>query len=154
MKKVFALSLVAVLCIAVVAIAGDDKMAGKKMGGMSGTITKVDMAGKMMMVKDSAGKESAVYWNDTTKVEGGDVKEGAMVQYNAAKPDKEIIGRTDIHVWDWPTGGSLDLWNCDFGVTGGVSRYQLHGYEHEHGLHVDGRHARDTGLRLSSWRVG
>ena len=57
MKKVFALSLVAVLCLAVVAVAGDDKMAGKKMGGASeGTITKVDMAGKMMMVKDSAGQ--------------------------------------------------------------------------------------------------
>ena len=54
MKKAFALSLVAVLCIAVVAIAGDDKMAGKKGGAMSGTITKVDMAGKMMMVKDAA----------------------------------------------------------------------------------------------------
>ena len=90
MKKVFALSLVAVLCIAVVAIAGDDKMAGKKMGGMSGTITKVDMAGKMMMVKDSAGKESAVYWNDTTKVEGGDVKEGAMVQYKGAEKDGKM----------------------------------------------------------------
>ncbi len=90
MKKVFALSLVAVLCLAVVAIAGDDKMSDKKMGGMSGTITKVDMAGKMMMVKDSAGKESAVYWNDTTKVEGGDVKEGAMVQYKGTSKDGKM----------------------------------------------------------------
>ena len=98
MKKVFALSLVAVLCIAVVAIAGDDKMAGKKMGdGMSGTITKVDMAGKMMMVKDSAGKESAVYWNDTTKVEGGDVKEGSMVHYKGAEKDGKMWA-TWVHV--------------------------------------------------------
>jgi hypothetical protein len=90
MKKVFALSLVAVLCIAVVAVAGDDKMAGKgKMGGksMEGTVSKLDTAGKMMMVKDSAGKESTLYWNDATKVEGGELKEGAMVHYKATEKD-------------------------------------------------------------------
>jgi hypothetical protein len=93
MKKVFALSLVAVLCIAVVAVAGDDKMAGKgKMDGksMEGTISKLDTAGKMMMVKDSAGKESAVYWNDSTKVEGGDLKEGSMVHYKGSMKDGKM----------------------------------------------------------------
>jgi len=93
MKKVFALSLVAALCLAVVAYAGDDKMAGKdKMGGksMEGTISKLDMAGKMMTVKDSAGKETAVYWNDTTKVEGGDLKEGSMVHYKGAEKDGKM----------------------------------------------------------------
>ena len=91
MKKVFALSLVAVLCIAVVAIAGDDKMAGKKDGkAMEGTISKLDMAGKMMMVKDSAGKESAVYWTDATKVEGGELKEGSLVHYKGAAKDGKM----------------------------------------------------------------
>ena len=90
MKKVFALSLVAVLCIAVVAVAGDDKMAAKDGKSMEGTISKVDMAGKMMMVKDSAGKESAVYWNDTTKVEGGEVKEGSMVHYKGSMKDGKM----------------------------------------------------------------
>ena len=93
MKKVFALSLVAVLCIAVVAVAGDDKMAGKgKMDGksMEGTISKLDTAGKMMMVKDSAGKETAVYWNDSTKVEGGELKEGSMVHYKGAAKDGKM----------------------------------------------------------------
>ena len=74
MKKVFALSLVAVFCLAVVAVAGDDKMAGKGAPAMEGTISKVDMAGKMMTVKDSAGKDHMVYWNDKTKVAGDEMK--------------------------------------------------------------------------------
>ena len=92
MKKVFALSLVAVLCLAVVA------MAGKKMGGASeGTITKVDMAGKMMMVKDSAGKESTIYWTDATKVEGGELKEGSLVHYKGTEKDGKMWA-TWVHV--------------------------------------------------------
>ncbi len=87
MKKIWALSLVAVLCLAVVAIAGDDKMGKMDGKAMEGKITKVDMAAKMMMVKDAAGKDSTIYWNDATKVEGGDLKEGAMVQYKAAEKD-------------------------------------------------------------------
>jgi hypothetical protein len=89
MKKVFALSLVAVLCIAVVAVAGDEKM-GKDGKAMEGTISKLDMAGKMMMVKDSAGKESAVYWTDATKVEGGELKEGSLVHYKGAAKDGKM----------------------------------------------------------------
>ena len=74
-----------------------DKMSGGKMGGdkmghksMAGTITKVDMAGKMMMVKSADGKESAVYWNDSTKVEGGDMKEGSKVHYKGETKDGKM----------------------------------------------------------------
>jgi hypothetical protein len=98
MKKVFALSLVAVLCLAVVAIAGDDKMAGKdKSPTMEGTITKVDMAGKMMMVKDSAGKESTVYWTDKTKVAGDELKEGSLVHWKGMEKDGKMWA-TWVHV--------------------------------------------------------
>jgi hypothetical protein len=93
MKKVLALTVAAVLCIAVVALAGDDKMGGDKgkMGkAMEGTISKVDMAGKMMMVKSADGTESAVYWNDTTKVEGGDLKEGSKVHYKGEMKDGKM----------------------------------------------------------------
>ena len=94
MKKILALSAVAVLC-AVVALAGDEK---KPMGKMnSGTITKVDMAGKIMMVKDSAGKETSVYWNDTTKVSGDEMKEGAMVHWAGMEKDGKIWA-TKVHV--------------------------------------------------------
>ena len=90
MKKVLGLSIAAVLCIAVVALAGDDKKMGEKhMGGkaMEGTISKLDSGSKTMTVKDAAGKESTIYWNDSTKVEGGELKEGEMVHYKAMEKD-------------------------------------------------------------------
>jgi Cu/Ag efflux protein CusF len=94
MRRALALGVAAVLCMAVVALAGDDKMGGDKgkMGGkmMEGTISKVDMAGKMMMVKGADGKDSAVYWNDTTKVEGGDLKEGSKVHYKGETKDGKM----------------------------------------------------------------
>jgi len=87
MKKVWALAVVAVFCLAVVAVAGDEKM--EKMGhkAMEGKVTKVDMAAKTMTVKDAAGKEVTIYWNDATKVEGGELKEGETVHYKAAEKD-------------------------------------------------------------------
>lgn len=83
MRKLWALAVVAVLCLAAVAVAGEDRM-GK---AMEGKITKVDMAAKMMTVKDAAGKESTIYWNDATKVEGGELKEGATIHYKATEKD-------------------------------------------------------------------
>jgi len=105
MKKVLALAAVALLCTAVVALAGDDKMGGdKKMGkAMEGTITKVDMAGKMMTVKGADGKEATVYWNDSTKVEGGELKEGSMVHYKGAEKDGKMWA-TWVHVGEMKHG--------------------------------------------------
>ncbi len=94
-KKILALSVVAVLC-AVVTLAGDEKMGDKKPMN-EGTITKVDMAGKMMTVKDSAGKETTVYWNDTTKVSGDEMKEGAVVHWAGAEKDGKMWA-TKVHV--------------------------------------------------------
>jgi hypothetical protein len=99
MKKILALSVMAVLC-AVVVLAGDEKMGDKKMMGgktMEGTISKMDAAGKMMMVKDSAGKETAVYWNDTTKVAGDAMKEGSMVHWKGMEKDGKMWA-TWVHV--------------------------------------------------------
>jgi hypothetical protein len=90
MKKVLALAAVAFLCAAVIALADEKmgKMGGKRMGG---TITKVDTAGKMMMVKGADGKETAVYWDDSTKVEGGEMKEGMKVHYKATDKDGKMM---------------------------------------------------------------
>ena len=97
MKKILALSVVAALC-AIVVLAGDEKMGDKKMGKTNeGTITKVDSAGKMMMVKDAAGKEMAVYWNDSTKVAGEEMKEGAKVHWKGAEKDGKTWA-TWVHV--------------------------------------------------------
>ena len=86
MKKVWALSLVAVLCGVAAAVAGDDKMASKP---MEGKIVKLDAAAKAMMVRDAAGKEAAIYWNDTTRVEG-EMKEGQIVHYKATEKDGKL----------------------------------------------------------------
>lgn len=81
MKKVLALAVVAVFC-AVVGLAGQH-MSGT---GISGTISKVDMAGKSMVVKAADGKETTVYWNDATRVQGT-VKEGEMVHVKTTEKD-------------------------------------------------------------------
>ncbi|HEY7573602.1 MAG TPA: hypothetical protein VIB08_00395 [Thermoanaerobaculia bacterium] len=87
MKRFLAFVLVLGVALSTVALAGDAKMSGKK---MSGTITKVDNDQKMMTVKDSAGKEWTVYWNDATKVEGGAPKEGAMVSFATTSKDGKM----------------------------------------------------------------
>ena len=91
MKRILALSVVVALC-AVVAMAGDEKMGDKgKMGKTNeGVITKMDSAGKMMMVKDASGKEMAIYWNDSTKVAGDEMKEGAKVHWKGAEKDGKM----------------------------------------------------------------
>ena len=97
-KKILALSVVAVLC-AVVSLAGDEKTGDKKpMGKMNeGTITKLDTAGKMMMVKDATGTEKAVYWSEKTAVSGDEMKEGSMVHWAGAEKDGKTWA-TKVHV--------------------------------------------------------
>jgi hypothetical protein len=87
MKRFLALALVLGVALSAVALANDAKMGGK---AMSGTVTKVDEAGKMMTVKDKAGKEWTIYWNDSTKVEGGTPKEGSMVHFKAETKDGKM----------------------------------------------------------------
>ncbi len=101
MKKVLALSVVAVLCVSLVALAGGEKKYGEKgmLDGkkMSGTISKVDTTEKLMVVKDKDGKEWSIYWNDSTKVEGGELKEGETVHCRATEKDGKMWA-THIHV--------------------------------------------------------
>jgi hypothetical protein len=87
MKRFLAIALVVGVALSAIALADDAKMGGKK---MSGTISKVDNDQKMMVVKDKSGKEWSIYWNDSTKVEGGAPKEGAMVWFTAAEKDGKM----------------------------------------------------------------
>jgi hypothetical protein len=86
MRKALALSLVAVFCLAVAAYAGDT-MEGKK---VEGTVSKVDMAAKTLVVKAADGTETTVYWNDSTKLEGGELKEGQTVHIKASEKDGKM----------------------------------------------------------------
>lgn len=90
MKKAWVLSAVAVLCLAVVALADEKKMDHMHGKSMEATVTKVDMGAKMMMVKDAAGKESTIYWNESTKMEGSDLKEGETVHVKASEKDGKM----------------------------------------------------------------
>lgn len=93
MKKLLASSVVLAVCLGAVALAQDapssDTQKSEKMSGkmMSGTVTKVDSTAKMMTVKDDSGKEWTVYWNDSTKVDGGAPTEGAKVSFSTMDRD-------------------------------------------------------------------
>jgi hypothetical protein len=98
MRKVSLLSLAAALCLAAVSIAAGDQMDDKP---MEGKITKLDKAARTLTVKDAAGKESSLCWNDATKIEGGDLKEGATVHYKATER-KGKWWATWVHVGPMP----------------------------------------------------
>jgi len=87
MKKVLALSLVAVFCAVVGLAQAQHNMDGK---AVEGTISKVDMAGKTFVVKGADGKETTYSWNDTTKVQGT-LKEGEMVHIKAVEKDGKMV---------------------------------------------------------------
>ncbi len=95
MRKVLRLSVAAILCLAFFASAGEEKKTGGK--EVQGTVSKLDTTGKMMMVKDGAGKETPVYWNDSTRVEGGELKQGAAVHVKAMEQDGKMWA-TWVHV--------------------------------------------------------
>ena len=75
------LSLALALCLSAIALAGDNQSADKT---ISGTITKVDTAGKMLTVKDTSGTETTVAWNDSTRITGGELAEGATVSLSVS----------------------------------------------------------------------
>ena len=87
MKKALALSVVLVFCAAVGFAHGASTEA---------TITKVDMAGKSMVVRTLDGKDMTIYWNDTTKVQGTP-KEGETIHFKASDKDGKSWA-TWIHV--------------------------------------------------------
>ena len=93
MKKILALSVAAVICLSVVAFAGHDKGDHKQ----GGTITKLNVDGKVMTVKDKDGKEWEINWNDSTKVEGSELKEGEIVHFKATEKDGKFWA-TWVHV--------------------------------------------------------
>jgi len=59
-----------------------------------GTITSIDNASKSFVVRDDAsGKETTVYWNASTKV-NGDLKVGALVALEATEQSGKMVATT------------------------------------------------------------
>jgi hypothetical protein len=75
MRKVAALSVLLVLVLSTSALA-----MGKT---HEATITTVNSDQKMMMVKDKSGKETEVYWTESTKLLGKPMASGETVHYKA-----------------------------------------------------------------------
>jgi hypothetical protein len=90
MKKAFALAVVLVFCAALGLAHG----AGGK--ATEATISKLDMAGKSMVVKTADGKEMTLYWNDDTKVQGT-LKEGETIHVKTSDKDGKTWA-TWVHV--------------------------------------------------------
>jgi hypothetical protein len=92
MKKALALSVMIVMCAAI-GLAASGDMGGK---ATQATITKLDTAGKSMVVKTADGKDLTIYWNDATKVQGT-LKEGETVHVKTSEKDGKTWA-TWVHV--------------------------------------------------------
>lgn len=89
MRKLAGISLIALMCITAIAAAApqtDSKT-------VSGTISRVDMTGKMLVVKQTSGDEVTVYWNDGTTV-SGDLREGQPVRVETKEQDGKTWATT------------------------------------------------------------
>jgi hypothetical protein len=74
MKRVLAIG----AALALLLVASSAVYAAEK--SISGTITSVDMEQRMLVVKDSTSKEHTVYWNESTRLDGGPLQQGATVK--------------------------------------------------------------------------
>ena len=95
MRKVLALAVVAVFC-SIFALANEPGEKHEHGKAAEGTISKVDMAGKSMVVKFNDGTEKTIYWNDSTKVMGTP-KEGETVHVRTSEKDGKTWA-TWVHV--------------------------------------------------------
>ena len=84
MKKVSILAFLTVLVISSVVTAHDMKK-GEKV--VSGTIAKLDTANHAMSVTDDKGTSWDIQWSDSTKVMGGELKEGSAVKLGCTESD-------------------------------------------------------------------
>jgi hypothetical protein len=85
-KKISILAVLAVLAIAVALPAGEGKK-GEKL--VSGTISSLDTSARTLTVSDAKGASWTVQWTDSTRVMGGELKEGAAVQLGCTESDNK-----------------------------------------------------------------
>jgi hypothetical protein len=86
MKRVSMLVALAVLAISIAVPAGEVKK-GEKL--VSGTISRLDTANRSMTVTDSKGASWTIQWSDSTRVLGGELKEGAAVQLGCTESENQ-----------------------------------------------------------------
>lgn len=87
MKKAITLAVAALLCVSLVALAGEKKPGEKS---ASGTISKVDVEAKTLTITGADGKTWSISWNDSTKILGGELKEGELVKVGYVESDARM----------------------------------------------------------------
>ena len=85
-KKISILTVLAVLAIAIALPAGDAKK-GEKL--VAGTVASLDTSARTLTVTDAKGTSWTVQWTDSTKVMGGELKEGVAVQLGCTESENK-----------------------------------------------------------------
>lgn len=85
MKRVSMLVALAVLAISIAVPAGEKK--GEKL--VSGTIARLDTTARAMTVTGEKGASWTIQWTDSTRVLGGELKEGAAVQLGCTESENK-----------------------------------------------------------------
>ena len=63
---------------------------------LKGTVSSVDQSGKSFVIKDESGKETTVYWDSSTKMQG-DLKQGSMVTIQTTDQGGKVMA-TSINI--------------------------------------------------------
>ena len=87
MKKLTVLLALAIFAVSLAAVAGDKK-AGEKV--VSGTISAIDVANRSMTVTDAKNVGWTILWNDSTRVKGGELKEGEAVELGYVEAETKM----------------------------------------------------------------
>jgi hypothetical protein len=86
MKRMSVLAVLAFVTFAIALPAGESKK-GEKV--VSGTISRLDTANRSMAVADAKGVTWTIQWSDSTRVLGGELKEGASVQLGCTESENQ-----------------------------------------------------------------
>jgi len=86
MKRVSMLVVLAILAISIAAPAGEGKK-GEKV--VSGSVTRLDTGARSLTVTDGKGATWTIQWTDSTRVLGGELKEGAAIQLGYTESENQ-----------------------------------------------------------------
>ena len=87
MKKLTVLFALAIFAVSLAAVGGEGKK-GEKV--VAGTISALDVANRSMTVTDAKNVGWTILWNDSTRVKGGELKEGGAVEVGYMEADEKM----------------------------------------------------------------
>ena len=87
MKKLTVLFALAIFAVSLAAFGGEGKK-GEKV--VAGTISALDVANRSMTVTDAKNVAWTILWSDSTRVKGGELKEGEAVELGYVEADNKM----------------------------------------------------------------